>query len=124
MNTKRLISFGILAVAVMSFALGVAKAEVSVSKQSEAPMQALPDKWQPKDPEKVAFVLAEVRKQLETNPKNQIAELSVDPDFRGNDDVYLVNVILTAYELQYSLGAVVKLRPAASGWATTVAFVD
>ena len=124
MKRKPLIVLAVSIVSLMPFAVGAAPAEESVPRQSVAPGEELSAKTQAKEPGKIAFVLAEVRKRIETNPKNQVTELLVDPDFRGEDDIYLVNVLLTTEELKYTLGAVVTLRPAANGWVATVGFVD
>ena len=76
------------------------------------------------DKKKVDFVLAEVRKLLETNPESQVAELSVDPGYAGAEDSYLVNVVMEAHEQKLLLGVLVTLRSGENGWETTFGFVD
>jgi len=70
------------------------------------------------------FVLAEVRKLLESNPGSQIAELSLDPDYDGEEDTFLVNVVLEAHECRFTVGVMVKLHPIANGWETSLGYVD
>jgi len=76
------------------------------------------------DKKKVDFVLAEVRKLLETNPESQVAELSIDRGYAGAEDSYLVNVVMEAHEQKLLLGVLVTLRSGENGWETTFGFVD
>jgi hypothetical protein len=76
------------------------------------------------DTKKVDFVLAEVRKVLEPNPESQVIELSIDPDYVGAEDSYLVNVVIEAHEQKLLLGVLVTLRSGENGWETTFGFVD
>jgi hypothetical protein len=75
-------------------------------------------------PKETAFVLAEVRKAIESNPANKVVELSLDPDYSRDKDSYLVNAVVAAQEQRFSLGVIVTLQPVANGWKTLVAFVD
>ena len=76
------------------------------------------------DQKKIDFVLAEVRKHLETNRQSQVTGLSVDPDYRSGDDTYLVSVLLEAHELKCTLGVLVTLHPVVNGWKATMGFID
>jgi hypothetical protein len=72
----------------------------------------------------IEFVLAEVRKTLDSNPYTEVVELLVDPDYHGVDGAYLVNVILNAQGRKILVGVIVTLRPVANQWETTMEFVD
>lgn len=69
-------------------------------------------------------MLTEVRKELESNSANKVAELSIDPDYGRDKESYLVNAVVAAQEQRFSLGVIVTLQPVANGWKTLVAFVD
>ena len=92
------------------------------------PVPSLEGAAQPKskhrDKKEVDFVLAEVRKLLEPNPETEVAELSIDPDYVGAGETYLVNVVLDTHEQKLLLGVLVTLHPVADGWETTIGFVD
>jgi hypothetical protein len=74
--------------------------------------------------ERTGFVLAEVRRAIESNPANKVLSLSIDPDYRGGKDTFLVNVILTTQERETTLGVIVTCRPASQGWKSELAFVE
>ena len=70
------------------------------------------------------FVLAEVRKVIESNRANKVEELSLDPDYSRDKDSYLANAVVAARAQRFSLGIIVTLQPDAKGRKTLVAFVD
>ena len=76
------------------------------------------------DKKEADFVLAEVSKLLENNPKSQVAELSIDPDYVSKEDTYLVNVVMEAHEQKLLLGVLITLHPTVNGWKTTIGFID
>lgn len=72
----------------------------------------------------VDFVLAEVRKRLDPNPETEIVELTIDPNYRGAKETYLVNAVLDAHGRKLSVGVMVKVKYTADGLQATLGYVD
>jgi hypothetical protein len=72
----------------------------------------------------VDFVLAEVRKHLDPNPETEIVELKIDPDYRGVEGVYLVNVVLDAHGLKLMVGVMVSVAQTPHGMKATLGYID
>jgi len=70
------------------------------------------------------FAMAEVRKVLEPNPETEVVDLSIDPDYKGADGVYLVNVVLDAHGLKLWLGVLVSVKHPAENYQATMSFID
>jgi hypothetical protein len=75
-------------------------------------------------PNETAFVLAEVREEIESNPANKVVGLTIDPNYSCDKDSYLVNAVVVAREQRFSLGVIITLQLDAKGRKTVVAFVD
>jgi hypothetical protein len=76
------------------------------------------------DKKQIDFVLAEVRKQLEPNPETEIVDLTIDPDYKGAADTYLVNVVLDAHGRKLTLGVMVTVQQNAKGPQALLGFID
>jgi len=72
----------------------------------------------------VDFVLAEVRKQLEPNPATEIVDLSIDPDYRGASDTFLVNAVLDDHGRKLTLGVMVTVHRNAEGQQASLGYID
>ena len=70
------------------------------------------------------FVIAEVRKLLESNPETEVVELAIDPDYKGAAGTYLVNVVLDAHGRKLTLGVIVSVPHRVENLQTTMAFID
>jgi hypothetical protein len=78
----------------------------------------------PIDQKETDFVLAEVRKQLEPNPETAVVELKLDPDYKGADGSYLVNVVLDTHGRKIMLGVVVSVQHNSEGRQATMGYID
>jgi len=70
------------------------------------------------------FVLAEVRKRLDPNPETEIVELTIDPDYHGAKETYLVNAVLDAHGRKLSVGVMVSVKYTSDGPQATLGYVD
>ena len=83
-----------------------------------------PANSKPIDQKETDFVIAEVRKQLEPNPETEVTELKIDPDYKGPDGSYLVNVVLDAHGRKLMLGVVVSVQHNPEGLHTKMDYID
>lgn len=72
----------------------------------------------------VDFVLCEVRRELDPNPETEIVELMIDPDYRGANETYLVNVVLDAHGRRLSVGVVVAVKRTSNGLQAKLEYLD
>lgn len=70
------------------------------------------------------FALAEVRKVLEPNPQTEVIDLTIDPDYKGAEGEYLVNVVLDEHGFRLSLGVLVSVRHKAESFQAMIDFLD
>jgi hypothetical protein len=97
------------------------KEETLLQKQKIDPEPATSDQ------NENAFVLSAVRQNLEglePHPVTKIIEMSIDPEYSGEKDSYLVNVVLKTQEQKFQVGVMVTAHKKANGWDVSLAYLD
>jgi hypothetical protein len=70
------------------------------------------------------FVLSEVRKLLDPNPETEIVDLKIDPEYRGSQNIDLVNAVLDAKGRKLTVGVIVAVTRTPSGLKATIGYID